>query len=133
MKKVNFSFEKRRLAFLLLAGSGIEMHFSRFFTLDGHECFCALAVAALCANHVVTCVKVVDNEFCTVGLVSLFAIDEDEAARRIGRDLDVALRNLGAEVEVVAAVVTRPNVHALVDEFKALINDNEGLAARLDL
>ena len=109
------------------------MHFSGFFALDSHESFGALAVAALCANHVVARVEVVNNKFCTVGLVSLFAVDKDEAARRIRRDLDVALRDSGAEVEVVTAIGTRPNVHTLVHEFETLVDNNECLTTGLDL
>ena len=122
-----------RLALLFLRRCCIDMHIDRFFTDNLNECFGALAVAALGANHVVASVEVVDNKFCAVGLVGLFTVNEDDAARRIRSDLDVALRNLGAEVEVVAAIVTRPNVHALVHKFKTLVDDDERLAAGLDL
>ena len=45
----------------------------------------------------------------------------------------MALRDLGTEVEVVALVLARPDVHALVHELVALVDDHEGLTAGLDL
>jgi hypothetical protein len=103
-----------------------------FFTLDGHEGFGRLAVAAFCADHVVTGIQVVDGKRSTIGLVGVFTVDEDEALARLGRHLDMALRNLGAIVEGIALVVARPYVHTLVHELVTLVNHDESLAARLD-
>ena len=129
---VFFGRKAARLLFLLAAGGGVELDFDGFFALHGHERFGGLAVAAFCADHVVAGVEVVDGERCAVGLVGVFTVDEDEALARLGRHLDVALGNLGAVVEGVALVVARPHVHALVHELVALVDDDEGLAARLD-
>ena len=65
------------------------MNIDSFFALDRDKRFCTLTVAALGANRVIAGIEVADNEFCTVGLVGLFAIDKDNAARRIRRNLDM--------------------------------------------
>ena len=80
----------------------------------------------------VASVEAADDEFGTVGLVSEIAVNVDTATRRIRGHLDATLRNLGAEVEVVAAVLARPDIHTLIHKFKALVDDDERLAARLD-
>jgi len=119
-----------KLLLLLLAG-GVDCNFNGFFTLDGYECFAILFATAFCTDHVVACIEALDGKRSAVGIVCQVAVDIDLALARDSCNLDAALRDCCAEVEVVALVATRPNVYALVDKFIALVNDNESLAAGL--